>query len=131
LGWTKEEIRRESRGAGLPTATKPAAACLASRVPYGEEITSERLARIDRAEEAVQALGITQVRVRDHGPVARIEVPSDEIARLTENEARGRLVAELRALGYRFVALDLQGYRTGALNELLSDPPGAEEKESR
>ncbi|MBD3237719.1 MAG: ATP-dependent sacrificial sulfur transferase LarE [Candidatus Eisenbacteria bacterium] len=121
LGWTKAEIRTRSRMLELPTWEKPAAACLASRVPYGEEITAERLARIDRAEELVRAVGVAQVRVRDHGPVARIEVPAEMIPRLTESETRQRLVAELRALGYRYVALDMEGYRTGALNEMLGD----------
>lgn len=123
LGWTKAQIRQQSRVLGLPTWDKPAAACLASRVPYGEEITAERLARIDAAEEVVRSLGIAQVRVRDHGPVARIEVPPEELARLAALQTRQHLVTELQTLGYRFVTVDLQGYRTGALNELLPDSP--------
>jgi uncharacterized protein len=121
VGLTKEEIRHLSKEKGLPTWEKPALACLASRIPYGEEITPERLRRIELAEEAVRALGIRQVRVRDHGPVARIEVSREDLDKAAAPEARERLVAALKALGYRFVTLDLEGYRTGSLNELLED----------
>ena len=121
LGITKEQIRAMARHRGLEVWDKPSLACLASRVPYGSGITPERLARIDRAEEAVRARGITQVRVRDHGVVARIEVPPAEIAALVDEQARLELVEAIKACGFRYVALDLQGYRTGAMNEGLDE----------
>lgn len=119
LGITKAQIRAMARYKGLEVWDKPSLACLASRVPYGSEITPERLSRIDRAEEAVRAHGVSQVRVRDHGEVARIEVSPDQIAALTDEGAREALVQAIKDCGFRYVALDLQGYRTGALNEVL------------
>jgi len=118
-GLTKDEIRRILREKGFDTWNKPALACLASRIPYGEEITEERLRRVDRAEEAMRSLGFPQVRVRDHGDVARIEVPSAEIEKLMDPRVRSAAVTSVREAGYRFVALDLEGYRTGAMNEIL------------
>lgn len=119
-GLAKEEIRALSREMGLPTWSKPAMACLASRVPYGEDLTPERMRRIDRAEEALFDRGFVQVRVRDHGEVARIEVLPAEIPRLAEPAVRADLVAAIKDAGYLYVALDLEGYRTGAMNEGLS-----------
>ena len=118
-GLTKEEIRALSRGLGLPTWDKPAFACLASRFPYGEAITAERLRQVGRAEAALRRLGYRQCRVRYHGPVARIEVPPDEFGRLFEGEARRQVVSELKRLGFSYVTLDLQGYRSGSMNEVL------------
>lgn len=119
LGITKAQIRAMARHKGLEVWDKPSLACLASRVPYGSDITPERLSRIDRAEEVVRARGISQVRVRDHGEVARIEVSPDQIAGLTDEGAREDLVQAIKECGFRYVALDLQGYRTGAMNEVL------------
>ena len=118
-GLSKENIRVLSKGMGLPTWSKPAMACLASRVPYGEELTPERMQRIDRAEEALHDRGFVQVRVRDHGNVARIEVPPEDIARLAADGVRADIAEAVQAAGYKYVAVDLQGYRTGAMNEVL------------
>jgi uncharacterized protein len=118
-GLCKEEIRALSRKAGLPTWNKPSRACLASRIPYGDEITVEKLNRIERAEEVIANFGIDQYRVRDHGLVARIEVEADEISRLAESQARSQLVKVIKKAGYKYVCLDLEGYRTGAMNEVL------------
>lgn len=124
VGLTKDEIRHLSRAKELPTWNKPARACLASRVPYGEEITAERLSRIDRAERLIRELGARQVRVRDHGPLARVEVAPDEIERIVADDVRERLASGLKALGWTFVTLDLEGYRVGSLNELRLQMPG-------
>ncbi len=118
-GLDKRDIRELSRRCGLPTASKPAAACLASRIPYGTPITRETLERIGRAEECLRRLGFVQLRVRHHGDVARIEVGRDELGRFAEPDLRRKVVAGLRDAGYRYVSLDLEGYRTGSLNETL------------
>ncbi|HUT76725.1 MAG TPA: ATP-dependent sacrificial sulfur transferase LarE, partial [Polyangia bacterium] len=119
LGLPKEEIRRLSRERGLPNWDHPACACLASRIPYGEEITVERLARIGGAEAAILALGFRVVRLRDHGGVARVELGADEIDRGLRPEIRSAIAAACRAHGFAYAALDLEGYRTGSLNETL------------
>jgi len=119
LAIDKPQVRRLAASLGLSNWDKPALACLASRVPYGQVLTEERLRRIDRAEAFVRSLGVDKVRVRDHDALARIEVDTDWIARLSGPELRARLVRELRALGYPYVCLDLQGYRSGAMNEVL------------
>ena len=116
---TKGEIRALARAHGLPVWDTPSAACLASRVPYGEEITAERLLRIGKAEAFLRALGFRQLRLRDHGSVARLEVEPQEIGRFADNKLREVVVDELKGLGFNYVALDLVGYRTGALNEVL------------
>ena len=118
-GLTKSEVRALSAREGLPTADKPAMACLASRVPYGTPVTAEVLGQIERAEEALRAAGFVQCRVRHHGDVARIEVAVAELPRLLESALREQIVRNVREAGYRYVALDLQGYRTGSLNEGL------------
>ena len=123
-GFTKEDIRAASRALSLPTWGKPSYACLSSRFPYGQTIEPEVVARVGLAEEFLRGLGFTQLRVRHHGDVARIEVPPAEIAALASEPTRGRVVARLKELGYRYVALDMQGYRTGSMNETLT----AEEK---
>jgi len=115
----KEEIRALSRTAGLPTADLPASACLSSRLPYGTEVTPERLLQVEQGEEALRGLGFRQVRVRHHGDVARVEVAPDEMARALSAEMAARMSAALKPLGFRWVALDLEGYRTGSLNEVL------------
>ena len=113
---TKSEIRTLAREKGLSNWDKPAMACLASRIPYGTPLTRACLDRIDRAEEVLLKRGFRQFRVRDHETVARIEVEPEEMTRLLDPELRTEIAIELQALGFRFVALDLQGYRTGALN---------------
>ena len=127
-GLTKEEVRALSREMELPTADKPAQACLASRFPYGTRITAAKLAAVDAVERAVRAHGIRQVRVRHHGDTARIEVPPEALAALCAEPARGAVVQAAKAAGFAYVAADLQGYRTGSLNELLhtGHPPHAQ-----
>lgn len=114
---TKADIRELSRQAGLPTWDEPASACLSSRIPYHSEVTPEKLQTIERAEEALHALGFRVCRVRHHDTVARLEIGREEMARALEPELRERIVTELRALGYQHVTIDLQGYRMGSLNE--------------
>lgn len=118
-GFSKQDVRDASRHLGLRTADKPAAACLASRVAYGDQVTPELLARIEVAEEAVRALGFARFRVRAHadGTVARIEVPDDEIPYAAT--VRRDLDAAVRAVGFRFTALDLAGFTSGRMNTLL------------
>ncbi|MGQ9598329.1 MAG: ATP-dependent sacrificial sulfur transferase LarE [Anaerolineae bacterium] len=119
-GLTKIDVRILSRRRGLATWDKPANACLASRFPYGTPLTAEGLARVEAAEEYLRnAWGLRQLRVRDHFPTARLEVPPEEIARLAQPETRALAVEKLLALGYRYVALDLVGYRMGSLNDEL------------
>ncbi len=119
-GLSKAEIRELSRRAGLPTAELPASACLSSRLPYGTEVTPERLQQVERGEEALRGLGFRQVRLRHHGDVARIEVEPAELARALDPQMARRMSEAVRPLGFRWVALDLDGYRTGSLNEVLS-----------
>jgi len=116
-GLNKAEIRALSRRMGLPTAEKPAAACLASRFPYGTRITAGALQRVAKAEVFLHRQGFTQVRVRSHGNLARIEVPGGEIAGLLTNAAG--IAAQLKELGFTYVAVDLEGYRTGSMNEAI------------
>jgi uncharacterized protein len=119
LGLGKDDIRRLSRDRGLPNWDQPACACLASRIPYGGEITASRLARIGGAEAAILALGFRVVRVRDHGDVARVEVGTDELDRALRPETRSAIAAACRGHGFAYAALDLEGYRMGSLNETL------------
>jgi uncharacterized protein len=118
-GMTKSEIRELSRRAGLPTWNEPASACLSSRVPYGQVVTIEKLSMVDKAEMALKQLGFRQVRVRHHGDVARIEIAEDEMLRALDPEMTRRMSTALKALGFKYVTLDLEGYRTGSLNEAL------------
>jgi len=119
---SKTEVRELSRFLGLPTWDKPAFACLSSRFPYGTGITRENLARVDRAEALLQEAGFRACRVRFHDErTARIEIPPQEMARMLEPETRERIVAGLKELGFTYVTLDLQGYRTGSMNEVLSE----------
>jgi pyridinium-3,5-biscarboxylic acid mononucleotide sulfurtransferase len=116
-GFDKAEIRQLSRRLGLPTWDKPAFACLASRIPYGSEITAEKLKQIDEGEIFVRDLGICQqVRVRHHGTVARLEVTPEAVDRFLEAETRKRIADYFKKLGFQFVALDLEGYSMGSLN---------------
>src|SRR6516162_613379 len=116
---TKDEIRELSRRAGLRTWDEPASACLSSRIPYHTEVTDEKLRTIERGEQAVRSLGFRVFRVRHHDAVARIELAREEMARALEPDVNAAIVRELKAAGYRYVSLDLQGYRTGSLNEGL------------
>ena len=116
LGFTKADVRAAARSLGLESAGKPASPCLASRIPYGVEITRENLNMVEDAEGLLRSLGFQELRVRHHGDTARIEVPVDEIARLLEPGVREQLVKGLRGLGYRFVTVDLEGLRSGSLN---------------
>jgi uncharacterized protein len=118
-GLGKADIRTLSRHLDLPTWDKPSGACLASRIPYGTPITPELLRQIDQAEQFLRSLGISQVRVRLHGDVARIEVDPHALPLLLDN--RAAIVRQLRALGFSYVTADLEGYRTGSLNETLTD----------
>lgn len=122
-GMTKSEIRELSRRAGLQTWSEPASACLSSRVPYGQMVTIEKLSGIDNAEIALKRLGFRQVRVRHHGDVARIEVAEEEMPRALDAEMARRMSEALKALGFKYVTLDLEGYRTGSLNESLKEQP--------
>ncbi|MDP6299885.1 MAG: ATP-dependent sacrificial sulfur transferase LarE [SAR202 cluster bacterium] len=117
---TKAEIRALSRDMGLPTWDKPAQACLSSRIPYGTPVSVEALERIAKAEEFLHGLGIAQLRVRHHDTVARVEVEPDDFATLTEPENRDRIAAYFRSIGYSYVTLDLEGFRSGSLNEVLA-----------
>lgn len=119
LGFGKELIRRMARDRGLPNWDRAASACLASRIPYGQPITADRLRRVDAAEQGLRELGYRVVRVRDHGDLARIELAADDLDRATRSENRRRLVEICRQQGYVFVCLDLEGYRTGSMNETL------------
>lgn len=118
-GLTKADVRALSRALRLPTWDKPALACLASRFPYGDPIDAAGLARVGRAEDALRRLGFREVRVRHHGPVARVELAPGEIGRLTDAGLRAKISRRLKSVGYAYVALDLDGYRTGSLNETL------------
>jgi uncharacterized protein len=116
---TKSEIRELSRLAGLPTWDEPSSACLSSRIPYGSEVTREKLETIERAERSLRSLGFRVFRVRHHDTVARIEMAPDEMARALEPDTASMIVRELKKAGYRYISLDLQGYRMGSLNEGL------------
>lgn len=113
---TKADIRTLSRWHCLPTAEKPSSACLASRIPYGTELTQANLQQVEAAEDILMRLGFSQYRVRHHGRIARVEVPISEIPQLIRDEVRSQVVVGLRKLGFDYVTLDLNGYRMGSLN---------------
>ena len=119
VGLSKAEIRALSRAIELPTADLPASACLASRLPYATAVTPERLRQVEAGEERLRALGFRQIRVRHHGDVARVEIDPAELAKALDPAMARAIVAAVKPLGFRFVALDLEGYRSGALNESL------------
>ncbi len=125
-GFTKDDIRHWSRQLGLRTWDKPAAACLASRLPYGTPVTLGRLAAVEAAESALRALGFGQLRVRHHGDAARLEVEPDVLAEVVAR--RAEVVGAVRAAGFRFVALDLEGFRSGSLNRGLPETLASEEE---
>lgn len=118
-GLEKAEIRELSRKLGLPSWNKPSFACLASRFAYGERITEEKLARVEKAEELLLSQGFSQLRVRVHGETARIEVLPEEIERLASREMRKLVTEKFREYGFTYVSMDLAGYRTGSMNEVL------------
>jgi pyridinium-3,5-biscarboxylic acid mononucleotide sulfurtransferase len=120
VGLAKSEIRQLSQRAGLSTWDRPASACLASRVPYGTEVTPERLALVERGEAALRALGFRQFRVRIHDNLARVEISPDELPRAFSMEMAATIAEHLKSAGFAYVALDPQGYRPGSLNEALS-----------
>jgi uncharacterized protein len=117
--FTKTEVRELSNALGLPTWDKPSFACLASRFPYGEEITPEKLKMVDEAENFLLGLGFKQVRVRHHGNLARIEIYPGEIGRLMNGALRDEVVSRLKKIGYSYITVDLQGFRSGSMNEVL------------
>jgi uncharacterized protein len=133
VGLTKAEIRALSRRLGLPTADKPSSPCLSSRFPYGAPITLDGLRKVAGAEHVLRRLGFPECRVRNHDPLARIEVPVVQLARIAEPEVRTELVRALKALGFLYVTVDLQGFRSGSLNEAIApattlpsaDPPAS------
>jgi pyridinium-3,5-biscarboxylic acid mononucleotide sulfurtransferase len=116
---SKVEIRELSRRAGLPCWDEPASACLSSRIPYHSEVTDEKLRMVEQAEEVLHRLGFRLCRVRHHGEIARLELPREEMGRALEPDVSAAITSQLKQLGFRFVSLDLQGYRTGSLNEVL------------
>src|SRR5262249_25005174 len=116
---SKAEIRELSRQAGLPTWDRPAAACLSSRIPYGTPVTIENIKKVENGEEALKALGFRQFRVRFHGEIARIEIARDEMEKALNLDMAERFTAIFKKLGFQYVALDLEGYRQGSLNEVL------------
>jgi uncharacterized protein len=118
-GLTKDEVRELSRRVDLPTWNEPASACLSSRIPYDSAVTVEKLRMIEQAEEVLRTLGFRHCRVRHHGDVARIELPPADGARAFDPDVRAAIVRDLKAIGYRYVSVDLEGYRTGSLNEVL------------
>jgi pyridinium-3,5-biscarboxylic acid mononucleotide sulfurtransferase len=116
---TKDEIRELSRRAGLPTWDEPASACLSSRIPYHSEVTDEKLRAIERAEDALRELGFRVFRVRHHDDLARLEIARSEMPRALEPDVAAAIVRALKEVGFKYVSLDLQGYRMGSLNEAL------------
>jgi pyridinium-3,5-biscarboxylic acid mononucleotide sulfurtransferase len=121
-GLTKEDVRALAKKAGLPNWAKAASPCLSSRFPYGEPITAESLKMVAAGERHLRELGFTNLRLRHHGPLARIEVAEAEISLAAERSMRHAIVLHLRELGYKYIALDLEGFRSGSLNEVLPRP---------
>jgi uncharacterized protein len=119
-GITKEEIREIARDLGLPNWDKPALACLASRIPYGSEITAEKLFQIAEAERLIKSLGFSQFRVRHHGEMARLEFLKEEISEVFRNGLVEKISSKLKSLGFTYVTVDLQGYRSGSMNENIN-----------
>lgn len=118
---TKDDIRRLSRQLNLATADVPASPCLASRVSYGLEITEQRLRQVEEAENYLRSLGFVEFRVRHHGDIARIEVPAGQIEKITSQKIRPKIIEKLKELGFKYVTCDLEGFRSGSLNEALTE----------
>lgn len=121
LGMSKDDIRAVSKQLGLPTWNKPSNACLASRVPYGTPLTNEILKQVDAAEGILRGKGFSQFRVRHHGDLARVELLPGEMEQIMTPSVRESVIEQFKQLGYAYVALDLRGYRTGSMNEILSE----------
>jgi uncharacterized protein len=119
-GFSKREIREKSRQQGLPTWDRPSSPCLATRIPYGQRITKESLERVERSEDFLRSLGFRTIRVRNHRDVARIEVGAEEIDLMLNPEKREIISGILKSFGYKFVSLDLEGYRSGSMDEILN-----------
>jgi uncharacterized protein len=117
---TKQDIRQLSEKLNLPTAGIPASPCLSSRIAYGLEISQENLGQVEEAEEFLRGIGLVEFRVRHHGDIARIEVHPEDMQKIMEQDVRKKIVEKLRELGFKFVALDMAGFRSGSLNEILS-----------
>jgi uncharacterized protein len=117
---TKDDIRSKSREFNLPTADIPASPCLASRVTYGLEVTEQRLGQIDEAEDFLRSLGLVEFRVRHHDTIARIEVVAEDMEKITTEPVRQEIVEKLKSIGFKYITVDLQGFRSGSLNELLT-----------
>jgi uncharacterized protein len=120
-GLSKKEIRALSRELGLTTWDRPSSPCLSSRIPYGRRITPEGLLRVEKAEEFIRSLGVNEVRVRDHGDSARIEVGEEDMTTLLSPSNRRSIAGRLKSLGFHFVSLDLEGFRSGSMNRVLED----------
>jgi uncharacterized protein len=131
VGLRKAEIRELSRHAGLPTWDRPASACLASRIPYGTAVTKENLSKVEQGEAALRELGFRQFRVRFHNELVRIEIAREELPRALTLEMAGRLTEILKKLGFAYVTLDLEGYRSGSLNEVIGQAPTDETRNSK
>lgn len=125
-GLTKDDIRELSKREGLPTWDKPSFACLSSRFPYGNEITVEKLSMVDRAEQFLLDKGFRQVRVRHHGDIARIEVPADNRSKLFNEQLMDEIAAEFTKIGFSYITMDLKGYRTGSMNEVIDTSKAVE-----
>ncbi len=125
-GLSKKDVRRLARMLGLPVWDKPSLACLSSRIPYGTRITPEILSLVQAAEDHLHAFGFRQVRVRHHGEIARIEIDRADFAKLMEGDMADRISASLKELGYTYVCLDLDGYRSGSMNEAMRRMRNAE-----
>jgi uncharacterized protein len=123
-GFSKEEIRRMSRNLGLSTWDRPSSPCLSSRFPYGKRITLAGLRQVEQAEEFLLGLGLRELRVRNHGEIARIESTEKDMPKFLDPATRGKIITELKALGFSFVALDLEGYSSGSLNRSLGENAG-------
>jgi len=121
-GFSKAEIRKLSREMGLFTASKPSYACLASRIQYGEPITPEKLARVEQAEDYLAKLGFTHIRVRSYGTLARIEVEPSQVALMAQGNIRNKVITRLTELGYKYITLDLAGFRSGSMDVGLAQP---------
>lgn len=133
LGFTKVDVRSAAASFGLASRDKPASPCLASRIPYGTEITREKLGQVERGEELMKSLGFTELRLRHHGDTARLEIPLADLARAAEPGVREELVAGLKALGFRTITVDLEGFRSGNLSRaagLLPDRGDGADRES-
>jgi uncharacterized protein len=119
-GLTKKDIRTLSRKLGLETADVPASPCLASRLAYGLEISEKRIEQVEKAEDFLRTLGLIEFRVRHHDTIARIEVHPEDLKKITAEPNRSKIIKKLKTLGFKYITIDLQGFRSGSLNEILS-----------